>query len=83
MSQHPPPNPYWIPAKRYGWGWGTPTRWQGWVVMLAFIALMIANGILLAPHHLALFYAVTLISGGLLIAICYAKGEPPKWRWGD
>jgi len=20
---------YWFPAKRYGWGWGIPNRWQG------------------------------------------------------
>jgi hypothetical protein len=19
----------------------------------------------------------------ILVAICYAKGEPPRWRWGD
>jgi hypothetical protein len=25
-------NRYWFPAKRYGWGWGPPTMWQGWVV---------------------------------------------------
>lgn len=24
---------YWFPAKRYGWGWGLPSSWQGWVVL--------------------------------------------------
>ena len=24
---------YWFPAKRYGWGWGPPNNWQGWVVL--------------------------------------------------
>lgn len=23
----------WFPAKRYGWGWGLPVTWQGWVVL--------------------------------------------------
>jgi hypothetical protein len=23
---------YWFPAKRYGWGWGIPSSWQGWLV---------------------------------------------------
>ena len=23
---------YWFPAKRYGWGWGMPNTWQGWLV---------------------------------------------------
>src|SRR6266702_3273794 len=24
---------YWFPAKRYGYGWGIPTTWQGWLVL--------------------------------------------------
>ncbi len=27
--------PYWFPAKTYGWGWGLPVTWQGWVVTAA------------------------------------------------
>ena len=23
---------YWFAAKTYGWGWGLPTVWQGWLV---------------------------------------------------
>jgi hypothetical protein len=22
---------FWFPAKRYGWGWGLPVKWQGLV----------------------------------------------------
>ncbi len=29
MSDRPA---FWFPVKRYGWGWGLPVRWQGWVV---------------------------------------------------
>lgn len=29
---------YWFPAKRYGWGWGLPVRWQGWVCLAAYMA---------------------------------------------
>jgi hypothetical protein len=25
----------------------------------------------------------TLVMGLLLVAICYMKGEPPRWRSGD
>jgi hypothetical protein len=28
---------YWFPAKRYGWGWGLPSCWQGWVVLCTFV----------------------------------------------
>ena len=30
-----PKNP-WFPRKKYGIGWGLPTAWQGWLVILAF-----------------------------------------------
>ena len=32
---------YWFPAKRYGWGWGLPSVWQGWVVMGIFAVLLL------------------------------------------
>ena len=34
---------YWFPAKRYGWGWGTPTTWQGWAVFLVYAALVLGG----------------------------------------
>lgn len=30
---------FWFRAKRYGWGWGLPVRWQAWVVLIAYGAL--------------------------------------------
>ena len=29
---------YWFPAKKYGWGWGLPSTWQGWVVYCVYFA---------------------------------------------
>ena len=31
---------YWFPAKRYGYGWGIPSSWQGWLVLAVFVALL-------------------------------------------
>ena len=74
---------YWFPAKRFGWGWGPPTVWQGWVVLGTwFLAICIGIGVLLPEHHLA-FLGLTLIMSIALVLICYAKGEPPRWRWGE
>jgi hypothetical protein len=75
---------YWFPAKRYGWGWGLPCAWQGWVVLAAFVGLQ-ALGAVLAPPHLNLpaFLAWTGMLTLLLLACCFFKGEPPKWRWGQ
>ena len=77
-----PARKYWFPAKRFGWGWGLPSAWQGWVVFVAWIAA-VAAGTRLLPEHSAGFaiYVLTMIV--VMIAVGYWKGEPPRWRWGD
>jgi hypothetical protein len=30
----PDPPRYWFPAKTYGWGWGLPSTWEGWLVLV-------------------------------------------------
>ncbi|WP_082532847.1 MULTISPECIES: hypothetical protein [unclassified Roseateles] len=74
---------YWFPAKRYGWGWGVPNTWQGWVVLSAFAALLSLGAIFRGQlgHLLFIAYTVAVCLG--LVAVCWLKGEPPRWRWGD
>ncbi|NBC35676.1 hypothetical protein GTZ99_03800 [Novosphingobium sp. FSY-8] len=80
MTQRPT---YWFPAKQYGWGWGPPTCWQGWGVMAAFAVVMAGNGVWLGrTHDQVTFLIVTALAVAGLIAICWAKGTPPRWRWG-
>ena len=74
---------YWFPAKRYGWGWGPPTMWQGWAVLTVWFAAIATAALLLMPAHLPAFLIFNLIMVVVLLFICYAKGEPPAWRWGD
>ena len=74
---------YWFPVKRYGWGWGLPATWQGWFVFLTWIAILLSASIYLAPRNLALFFTFVAAMIAAIIAICYAKGEPPHWRWGN
>jgi uncharacterized membrane protein YhaH (DUF805 family) len=74
---------FWFPAKKYGYGWGPPNCWQGWLVFLAYIVLMIGGYILLRPDkHLALFLGYIAILTAVLIVICYLKGEKAGRRWG-
>ena len=75
---------YWFPAKRYGWGWGAPVTWQGWVVLVIWAAAL-AEGLFLLRHHQNapwLRLAYVLLMCILIGVVCYLKGEPPKWRWG-
>ncbi len=78
------PDDIWFPAKRYGWGWGLPCRWQGWIVLIAYVVLLSwapwSIGLVGRPGLFAV-YALGLT--GLMFWICYRKGEKPRWRWGD
>ena len=74
---------YWFSAKTYGWGWGLPLRWQGWVAYSIATALLIAMFFLFPPAREAVkFMLGTGLIALLLIAVCWLKGEPPRWRWG-
>lgn len=75
--------PYWFPAKRYGWGWGTPICWQGWVVYGTYAALLPLGFFLFPPIEQILGFMLFTQSITLaLVLICWLKGEPPRWRWG-
>jgi hypothetical protein len=74
---------YWFPAKSFGWGWGLPVTWQGWLVLAGFIALVALGTVLLEPAtHVLAFGIYVGILALLLVAVCWIKGEPPSWRWG-
>ena len=75
---------YWFPAKRYGWGWGLPVRWQGWLVIAAFVGLLVLGVFLFPPRtQMAAYLTYVIALGALLCAVCWLKGEPPRWRWGE
>ena len=74
---------YWFPAKHYGWGWGPPTAWQGWVVLSGFLAFVLAGAFVVLPRHgPVLFIGYSLLLTAILCVICWFKGERPRWRWG-
>ncbi|NII09602.1 hypothetical protein [Oleiagrimonas sp. C23AA] len=79
MASSSRPPRYWFHAKRYGWGWALPARWQGWLSYIVAIVLVIA-----ATRYLPLEAAA---AAGLLVVIalfglCAWKGAPAHWRWG-
>ena len=79
-----PQSDFWFPAKSYGWGWGLPVKWQGWLVVIGYFGL---TSLLLKQFKdqrdlqdfLVYFGAITVI----FVVVVYMKGErPAKWRWG-
>ena len=78
-----PTREYWFRAKRYGWGWGLPMRWQGWTTLIVYFLLLGVVALLFQPgcHPFTFTLLVTLVTLAL-VAVCWLKGEPPRWRWG-
>lgn len=74
---------FWFRAKTYGWGWGLPLTWQGWVVFAIYFVLFgvgIVNiyAKLLPIPYVPFFVIIT----AALVLVCWLKGETPRWRWG-
>lgn len=75
---------YWFPAKRYGWGWGLPATWQGWVSLVLYLVLIVFFARVFPPDRQPTMFLVSILAlSSILIFICWLKGEPPEWRWGD
>lgn len=76
-------NAFWFGAKRYGFGWGLPAQWQGWVVIVAYFALLFGGSYYFKGQRNApvlLVYVVLLTVA--LLAVVAATGERPlRWRW--
>ena len=74
---------YWFAAKPYGWGWGLPLTWEGWLVLLAYLILLPLAVAFFPPDRNMLGFIGSVFGlSGVLIAICWKMGEPPRWRWG-
>ncbi len=81
-------NNLWFRNKKYGWGW-TPCSWQGWAVLAMYFFAVITNIISINNRafsnsdFLTQFFPQIYIMTVFLLIICYAKGEKPRWQWGD
>ncbi len=86
------PEGYWFKARWYGYGW-VPATWQGYVSLIFFILITVLDGIFLSYKTSSsgeveksvsiIFFVVLFFSVFGLIFLCFKKGEPPAWNWGD
>jgi len=74
---------YWFRAKRYGWGWGLPSSPAGWTFFLSWIVMLVVGVVWLKRHQSLPPAGFVAMMTSLLVLVCYKKGEPPSWRWGN
>ena len=66
---------YWFPAKTYGWGWGAPSTWEGWLFLLAYLILLpVAVVFFPSDRNMPGFLVSVVGLNAALIAICFWKG---------
>ena len=82
MCSMEPTQRYWFPAKRYGWGWGAPRTWEGWLVLATFSVVMIGPAVLFPRWAGPLVLITAAVATPLLLWVCLKRGEPTRWRWG-
>jgi hypothetical protein len=53
-------------------------------VLVGYVVILSVGGsILAAGQHWLGFATYTLVVSAAFVGVCYAKGEPPRWRWGE
>ena len=73
----------WFEPKLFGYGAGLPVRWQGWALLVAYLAAVTLAALTLARDHHRWFIAAMVLLTLPLIAISahHTRGGW-RWRWG-
>jgi hypothetical protein len=86
MLQHFRAEGAWFRAKRYGYGAGLPFKWQGWMLLAAYLTSLAGIGFLSRQDGAlprASAFALILVITGYFIVICRNRTEGGwRWRWG-
>jgi hypothetical protein len=69
----------WFRAKRFGYGAGLPFKWQGWVLLLSHMAVLLGISLFLAERPLVLLPLVLVVALGPMPI--YAARTEGGWKW--
>ena len=75
--------PEWFAPKRYGYGAGLPISWQGWAILIGYMAITFATAFLFATRPLILFAIIIPLTTVLLVVTARTTRGGWRWRWGD
>ena len=75
--------PEWFVPKRYGVGAGLPIAWQGWVILILFVGISLAAGVLVGDRPLIFFSILVPTMALFMIIVARTTKGGWRWRWGD
>jgi hypothetical protein len=79
---------YWFKPRRYGHG-ASPSRWQGWATIFAFVIIfpLVALALIWAmPNLWGIIAVVIFVLAATLGFIAFVRKKTDgewRWRWGD
>lgn len=73
----------WFAPKRFGYGAGLPIAWQGWVVLLAFVALIIGLVAMRELRPVLRFGGMAAAIAALVVISKKRTRGGWRWRWGE
>jgi hypothetical protein len=73
----------WFAPKRYGYGSGVPIAWQGWVVTLVYVAIVVGATQLLKNNGWAMGSAIVTATAIFLVIVIKNTRGGWRRRWGD
>lgn len=60
----------WFARKRYGWGL-RPSSWQGWLLTLVYVAVVVTLGLTLAQRQTWLFLTTLAVVSAVYLLVAY------------
>ena len=75
--------PEWFAPKSHGYGSGLPIAWQGWVVLIGYLASLGLASLLIAVSLVAYLSIVATLTVALIIICARTNRGGWRWRWGD
>ena len=74
--------PQWFAPKRYGYGSGPPISWQGWLLTLAYAAIVVSVAVAVRHEPLKLVAIVVPLTAVFLTICARTTRGGWRWRWG-
>ena len=72
----------WFGRRKFGWGWGLPQTWQGWVTLVLYFASIFLFKAITSNH--AVFITLIIIATIVLTVVVWiTSGKPRLGTWWD
>ena len=73
----------WFAPKRFGYGAGLPLSWQGWLLTLGYVPLLLLSTLLVRYSWIGYASVVTMLTVVFIVICARTTRGGWRWRWGE